>query len=94
MKPDTKRIEKLQKIVGKQAIQIEILKKTEEILERQQKRGELKKEGYTIKAACEALGIARSSYYRNKKKGKAEQREVRKKQEEKLKPKIQIQQRR
>ena len=34
MKPDTKRIEKLQKIVGKQAIQIEILKKTEEILER------------------------------------------------------------
>ena len=48
---------------------------------------ELKKEGYTIKAACEALGIARSSYYRDKKKGKAEQGEVTEKAERKVKEK-------
>jgi len=48
---------------------------------------ELKKEGYTVKAACEALGIARSSYYRDKKKGKAEQGEVTEKAERKVKEK-------
>jgi len=36
---------------------------------------ELKKEGYTIKAACEALGIARSSYYASRKKQTTEKAE-------------------
>ena len=57
-------IERLQKIIGKQAIEIEVLKKNRGVI--RNKVGavkELVKEGFTIKDACFGLGISRSRYY-------------------------------
>jgi hypothetical protein len=54
----------LQKIIGKQAIQIEILKKNgRAIYDKVEAVNSLKGAGYSVKAACEALGVPRSSYY-------------------------------
>ncbi len=57
-------IERLQRIIGKQAIQIEILKKNRgPIQDKMSAVASLRQFGYTIKDACQALGLARSGYY-------------------------------
>jgi len=56
-------IERLQKIIGKQAIQIEILKNGGAIWNKREAVEMLKETGYAIKDVCDALGISRSSYY-------------------------------
>ncbi len=57
-------LEKLQKIIGKQAIQIEILKKNGRFAGNKVTAVDsLKQSGYTVLDACQALGIGRSGYY-------------------------------
>jgi hypothetical protein len=57
-------IEKLQRIIGKQAIQIEILKNGGAPGEKGEAVETFRGLGYTVKDSCEALGISRSSYSR------------------------------
>ena len=62
-------IEKLQKIIGKQAIQVEILKKNGRATGDKIEAVEmLKGLGYKVKDDCIAVGISRSSYYLGRRK--------------------------
>jgi len=56
-------IEKRKKLRGKQAIEIEILKKNRGAIKNKIEAIEMLKEaGYTIRDACKALGISRESF--------------------------------
>jgi hypothetical protein len=57
-------IEKLQKIIGKQAIQIEILKKPWSCSEKIESVRALSALGYAVKDVFHALEMSRSGYYR------------------------------
>jgi len=62
------KIKELQRIVGKQRVEIEILK--EHSIARENKyriAKELRCEGYKVTDICRCLGVSRSSYYRNRK---------------------------
>jgi len=56
-------IEKLEKIIGRQTIAIEALKKTQELISGKKTKLMMEK-GMSLKSACEALGISRSGQYR------------------------------
>ncbi|MCS7281587.1 MAG: hypothetical protein NZ583_08240 [Desulfobacterota bacterium] len=68
-------IENLQRIIGKQAIQIEILKKRRSYWEKDKAVGMLKRAGYTISDAYWAFRISRSSYYYLRKQKSRDQKE-------------------
>ncbi|WP_245523372.1 IS3 family transposase [Spirochaeta thermophila] len=73
------KIEQLEKIIAKQAIQIENTKKNEGAVGEIEAVERLVGEGYRVKDACEALGVSRSRYYARRKRGQ----KVGKKREEK-----------
>ncbi len=56
-------IEKLGKIIDRQTIAIEALKKTQELISGK-KTKLMREEGMNLKSACETLGISRSGQYR------------------------------
>ena len=56
-------IEKLEKIIGRQTIAIEALKKTQELISGK-KTKLMREKGMSLKSACEALGISPSGQYR------------------------------
>ncbi len=54
---------RLQKIIGKQVIEIEVLKNGRTVSEKINAVKELKEKRGSVKESCELLGISRSSYY-------------------------------
>ena len=56
-------IEKLEKIIGRQTIAIEALKKTQELISGK-KTKLMREKAMSLKSACEAVGISRSGQYR------------------------------
>ena len=67
-------IEKLEKIIGRQTIAIEALKKTQELISGKETKL-MREKGMSLKSACEALGISRSGQYRKVSKGQAQDRD-------------------
>lgn len=64
--PDKSKLEEYEKVIGRQTIEIQILKKLESDLTEEEFVSSMKTEGHSISLVCKVLQLSKSSYYRKR----------------------------